>query len=303
MRKGTIATGVVLALAGGFFLGQQVRRGDAAVREGPGPGAPAGAAHPGASGGAAPWPGPGADSPAPRRGPRLDPAKIYRVPLGDAPWRGARDAKVTIVQWSDFQVPFAGRVAATLKELERAYPGALKIVWKDLLLPYHQHALPAAEAARAAGEQGQFWAMHDRLVQSHGALDRPSLERHARELGLDMTRFKAALDEGRFKRAVQADQILAAKLGARRSPAFFVNGRPLWGDVPLEGFKQLVETEIARADELLGQGVPPARLYEELTKAGVDGAAAGGPRPAPPGAAAGGPRPAPPGAAAGGPPP
>ena len=200
---------------------------------------------------------------------QADPAKTYKVPLGDSPWKGAKNAKVTIVQISDFQCPFCSRVEGTMKEIEKAYPGTVKIVWKNNALPFHQNALPAAEAAMAAGEQGKFWEMHGKLFENQKALDRPSLEKYAQEIGLNMNKFKSALDGGKFKQAIQADIQMAGKLGARGTPAFFINGRFLSGAQPFANFKQLIDSEMAKADELVKKGTPVAKLYEELTKDGL----------------------------------
>ncbi|MBI5596152.1 MAG: thioredoxin domain-containing protein [Elusimicrobia bacterium] len=200
---------------------------------------------------------------------QADPSKTYKVPLGDSHWRGAKHPKVTIVQWSDFQCPFCSRVENTMKEIEKAYPGVVKIVWKDNALPFHQNAMPAAEACRAAGEQGKFWEMHAKLFENQKALDRPSLEKYAQELGLNLTKFKAALDTGKFKQSIQADMQLAGKLGARGTPAFFINGRFISGAQPFANFKQIIDAEVAKADELVKKGTPVARVYDELTKDGL----------------------------------
>ena len=93
---------------------------------------------------------------APRRtGP--DPAKVYEVKVDGAPLRGAENARVTIVEFSDFQCPFCSRVTPTLKKLLEEYPDDVRVVYKHLPLPFHQRALPAAKAAVAAGKQGKFW--------------------------------------------------------------------------------------------------------------------------------------------------
>jgi protein-disulfide isomerase len=211
---------------------------------------------------------------------QADPAKTYKVPVGDSYAKGAKQAKVTIVMFSDFQCPFCKRVEDTIKEIEKNYAQTVKIVWKNNALPFHQNALSAAEAAMAAGEQGKFWEMHDKLFQNQQALDRASLEKYAGELGLNLGKFKAALDSGKFKASIQADIALAGKLGARGTPAFFVNGRFLSGAQPYANFKQLIDSEMAKADDLLKKGTPLARVYDEVTKDGL-AEAVGAPAPAP----------------------
>ncbi len=139
----------------------------------------------------------------------------------------------------------------------------------------HQNAMIAAEAALAANAQGKFWQMHDKMFQNARALSREDLERYAQEIGLDVERFKRSLDTHEFQRQIQADQALAQQLGARGTPSFFVNGRPLRGAQPFEGFKTIIDEEITRANRLLATGVSKARLYAELTKNGQTRASAG----------------------------
>ena len=108
--------------------------------------------------------------------------------------KGPASAKVTVVAFSDFQCPFCSRAVPVLKQIEDEYKGKVKIAFKQLPLPFHDKAHLAAEAALAANEQGKFWQMHDKLFANQQALDRPSLEKYAEELGLNMAKFKAALD-------------------------------------------------------------------------------------------------------------
>jgi len=137
----------------------------------------------------------------------------------------------------------------------------------------HQNAMIAAEAAMAANAQGKFWQMHDKMFANQRALSREDLERYAGEIGLNMERFKHSLDTHEFQRAIQADSAMAAQLGARGTPSFFINGRPLRGAQPFEGFKTVIDEEVQRAQRLAKTGIPRARLYAELTKGGMTKAA------------------------------
>jgi hypothetical protein len=146
-----------------------------------------------------------------RRGARLaagvapDPSvERYQVPLGDAPVKGDERAKVTIVEYSDFQCPFCARVEPTIDRIVKTYGKDVRVVWKISPLPFHQNALPAAALAAAAAKEGRFWPVHDKRFASQAALDRASLEKYAQEIGLDVTRFKHDLDAGRFKASVSA---------------------------------------------------------------------------------------------------
>ncbi|MBI5481998.1 MAG: thioredoxin domain-containing protein [Deltaproteobacteria bacterium] len=191
-----------------------------------------------------------AQAPAPRAAPAEEPR--LRVP-GDAaaPQRGPADALVTLVEFSDFQCPFCGRVQATLTELQQRYGRDLRIVWRNLPLSFHQDAQPAAEAAMAAHAAGRFWSMHDLLFQNQRALDRASLEQHATQLGLDLATFRDALDRRRYRAVVEADARLAAALGISGTPSFVINGRKLVGAQPVDAFVTVIDEEVARARRLL----------------------------------------------------
>ena len=130
----------------------------------------------------------------------------------------------------------------------------MRIVWKDNPLSFHQYAMPAALAARAAHEQGKFWEYHDRLFQNQQKLSRDDLVRYAREVGLDTGRFESALNAGRSKPVIDADAAEAKSLGATGTPAFFINGRYLSGARPFGDFAQLINSELTR----LKIPVPPA---------------------------------------------
>jgi protein-disulfide isomerase len=166
------------------------------------------------------------------------------VKVGDAPAKGPASAPVTLVAFSDFQCPFCSRAVPTLKEVEAAYPGKLRIAFKEMPLPFHDKAHLAAEAALAANEQGKFWQMHDKLFANQQALDRPSLEKYAQELGLDMGKFKKALDTGKFKDKVDAEAKEGAAVGATGTPTFFINGSKLVGAQPLDSFKAAIDKEL-----------------------------------------------------------
>jgi protein-disulfide isomerase len=178
------------------------------------------------------------------------PGPRYRVPVGGAPSRGDEFAKVTIIEYSDYQCPFCAEVEATLSRIRNEYAGkGVRLVWKDSPLPFHDKAKMAAEAARAAGNQGRFWEMHDLLFQHQDALDRPALEAYAQGLNLDLQRFRATLDSEQYENTIESDIAEAQNFGARVTPSFFINGRALAGAQPFEAFKRLIDEELASAKD------------------------------------------------------
>jgi protein-disulfide isomerase len=193
----------------------------------------------------------------------FDPASVYRVPRGAAPASGPIDAPITIVSWSDHACGFCYRVQPTLAALEELYPGMIRTVHR--VLPLDEDQTITAEAALAAAAQGAFVPMNDRLYAVAGRVDRAGVELFARELGLDMVRFRADLDTRAFRAQILADEDDAQKLGLTGTPAFFINGRPIHGNQPLKVFADTIDEELARAhatsggyDALVGTGKPSA---------------------------------------------
>ncbi|MCE9667660.1 DsbA family protein [Myxococcus stipitatus] len=173
-------------------------------------------------------------------------ALIAATPRAEAPATGPADARVTVEVWSDFQCPFCARGADLLARLRERYGDQLRVVFRHQPLPAHRDARLAAAASMAAHEQGRFWEMHDRLFQEGAGLDRAALEAHARALGLDLPRFRRALDTGAWDAYVEADVVEAQRRGVVGTPAFFVNGQGVLGAQPLETFTRLIDAELRR---------------------------------------------------------
>ena len=151
--------------------------------------------------------------------------------------RGSSKAQVTIVEFSDFQCPFCSRVVPTVDKMLKEYPDKIRIVFKQLPLPFHNNAPLAAEAALAAKEQGKFWEMHDKLFANQQALDRRDLEKYAQEIGLNMDKFKADLDSPAHQEGVDDELAEGKKIGAHGTPTFFINGKPFVARSRYEQFK------------------------------------------------------------------
>jgi protein-disulfide isomerase len=178
----------------------------------------------------------------------FDTSSIYQAPIADAPAEGPADAPITIVDWSDYACAYCNRAQDTLDRLDRLYPGQIR--WVHRALPLDDEDTLALRAARAAAAQGKFRPMHARLYALHGAVERADVELIARELGLDMMRFRADLDAGAYRDALVRDLADAKRLGITATPMFFVNGRPVHGAQPLRVFTAIVDDELARAGKL-----------------------------------------------------
>lgn len=219
----------------------------------------------------------GTGAPSARADGRLtfDPDTIYKVPRGEAPADGAAEAPVTIVYWSDYACGYCYRVQPTLDTLTRMFPGQLR--WVHRTLPLDDEETIGAEAALAAAAQGQFRPMNDRLYALAGHVDRPAVELIARELGLDMVRFRGELDARTYRAQIAADIADARALGVSGTPTFFVNGRPIHGNQSLKLFVDVVEQELARAgstrggyDQLVATGKLAADAPPETEHAGFE---------------------------------
>jgi protein-disulfide isomerase len=98
----------------------------------------------------------------------------------------------------------------------------------------------------AAGAQGKFWEMHDKIFANQQTMDRAHYEQWAQELGLNMARFKADLDSQKYKDQIKADSAEGSKNGANGTPTFFINGIQLVGAQPVDAFKKIIDAELAK---------------------------------------------------------
>jgi protein-disulfide isomerase len=172
---------------------------------------------------------------------------VVEVGLGTLPPRGDAKAPVTIVIFSDYECPFCKQAEVTVETVRKTYGDKVRIAHRDFPLSFHQHAEPAAEAARCANAQGKFWEYHDKLFPSTD-LSSEKLQALATEVGVDRAKFDACVKSGEFKQAVEKDTAEGSGVGVTGTPAFFVNGRMLTGAQPFEKFKELIDQELALAN-------------------------------------------------------
>ncbi len=196
----------------------------------------------------------------------LDPPRVEPI-IGDySPSRGPADAPIVLVEYTDFQCPFCGRVQPTLETLRERYGDSIRMVFKHLPLAMHQQARFAAEASLCVGDQDGFWPMHHWLFTNHKAISRETVLAQAVEQGLDVDALNACLDEGTHAADVEADLKEAGSFGITGTPGFVVNGRILTGAQPLENFVKIIDDELRRA----GLPVPEPKApeaAEETTEA------------------------------------
>ena len=194
--------------------------------------------------------------------------KTVEIYVGDNPSKGPANAKVTIVEFADFQGPHCASFAQqTLPQILANYGDTVRFVFMNYTLGQDVYARKAAEAGECANAQGAFWQYHDLVFQNQQALSGlltpdptagpakvvDSLKGYAAQLGLDTGAFNDCLDSGKMTSAVQADRQVADKAAQDAGltnfplPAFFINGNYLHGGQPYDVFKQAIDAALAAA--------------------------------------------------------
>jgi protein-disulfide isomerase len=161
------------------------------------------------------------------------------------PARGPENARITLVEFSDFQCPFCSKAHDTVEQVMQSYPGKVRLVFRHFPLDFHKNAAKAAEAAMCANEQGKFWEYHDVLFKNQQTLEIAQLKDHAKSVGLDTSTFSTCLDSSKYKKSVDEDMAAGQKVGVSGTPAFFINGVFLNGAQPFDEFKKVIDQELA----------------------------------------------------------
>lgn len=178
------------------------------------------------------------------------PGKV-NVGTGDFPPLGNKDAKVTIVEFADFQCPFCEKLYSdALASIKKDYvdTGKAKLYYRNWAF-LGQESVWAAEASECANEQGKFWEFHDYLFnhqggENQGAFSKENLKGFAASLGLDTQQFSSCLDSDKYKNAVEKDLSDGKAAGVSGTPATFINGNVLVGAQPYSAFKDLIDKEL-----------------------------------------------------------
>jgi len=177
------------------------------------------------------------------------------LPANDPAW-GNMSGKVTIHEWSDFQCPFCGRVEPAVANIKKDYSDKIKFVWHDLPLPMHADAPLASQAGREAFKQkgpSAFWTLHDKLFANQQKIKREDLDGYAKEMNLDMDKWKAALDGSTHTAEIEADKTAANSDSISGTPAFLIvpngakQGYFISGAQPYGGFKKAIERALSDA--------------------------------------------------------
>ncbi|MEI8347904.1 MAG: DsbA family protein [Pseudomonadota bacterium] len=173
---------------------------------------------------------------------------VFDINLGDSPIVGKADAKVTVVEFTDFQCPFCSRAHATVTQLKKKYGDKVKFVIKNFPLPFHQDAKLAAQASLCANEQGikLMEKMNDAMFAEQSKLNKDGLLEMAKKSGIKADQFSTCLDSQKYAAKIDADVADGNKVGVNSTPTYFINGKMINGAQPVEVFSDLIDEELKK---------------------------------------------------------
>jgi len=190
-----------------------------------------------------------ADAKASKYGHRPEPKLLddpVAIPTQGSPMMGPASARVTLVEFSDFQCPYCWKAVEKINAVLKAYPKDVKLIFKQFPLDSHPEAQISAQAALAAQFQGKFWQLHDVMFANRTSLSRKAILAWAGGLGLDMKRFTADLDSEAVKKAVARDLADGEKAGVEGTPTVYINGQRYNGDLDLASIRPVIDSELKR---------------------------------------------------------
>jgi protein-disulfide isomerase len=182
-------------------------------------------------------------------------AAVVAIPTND-PRRGPASARVTLVEFGDFQCPYCGDAESTVRQVLAAYPNDVALVFVNFPISFHENALRAAEAFLAAARQDKAWEMHDQMFAHQQALSDADLDRYAAAIGLDVVQFDADRGSPEIADHVAQDKNLAISLGVNSTPTFAIACHWLKGNQPFSEFQKVIDVELALPGPDAGADLP-----------------------------------------------
>jgi len=168
------------------------------------------------------------------------------IPIAGAPVKGPENAKITLVEFSDFQCPYCAAAVHRIDEVLAKHPADVRLVFKQFPLDIHSQAALAAEAALAAHAQGKFWPMHDKLYANFREISQEKINLWAKEIGLDLVRFSMDLKSGKYKPVVAKELAEGEQAGVAGTPTLFVDGKHYNGPVETRALEEVLQAELKR---------------------------------------------------------
>jgi protein-disulfide isomerase len=163
----------------------------------------------------------------PKVGPTLVEIPANELIASYTPVKGNLSAKVTLVEFSDFECPACAKFEPYVKQIAEEFKNDIKVAYRHFPLPQHTKARPAAYASMAAAEQGKFWEYEEKLFENQDGLDEINLLGYAQAFGLDMDKFKQDMASQKIKDYVNQDYQAGTKYGVEATPTFYLNGKKL----------------------------------------------------------------------------
>jgi protein-disulfide isomerase len=167
-----------------------------------------------------------------------------QIPTQGAPVTGPAYARITLVEFSDFQCPYCSKAAVQIAEILKAYPKDVKLIFKQYPLDSHPQARISAQAALAAHQQGKFWQLHDLMFANRTKLSRTAIVAWAQQIGLDMKRFNADLDSIAIKKTLEKDIVDGDNAGVEGTPTIYIDGQRYNGDLDLTAIKPVLDKKL-----------------------------------------------------------
>jgi len=169
------------------------------------------------------------------------------VAIDGAPARGPANARITLIEFSDFECPYCSAAVKEVDAVMAAYPKDIRLVYKQFPLAMHPHAQLAATASLAANEQGKFWEMYEVLFKNSRKLSRANILVWAQQIGLDTKKFTSDLDSKKYESVISKDLADGETAGVYGTPSFYINGKQYNGEVSLASLRPILEAELKDA--------------------------------------------------------
>jgi protein-disulfide isomerase len=179
-------------------------------------------------------------------GKRYRATDVKKIDVADAPMKGNPGAKVTLVEFADYECPHCKRLQPVLRQIVDEFRNDVKVYFKHYPLPQHTNARLAAEAAVAANKQGKFWAYQDKLWDKQDDLSPALIEKLAKDSGLDVAKFRQDLASDAVKGRVQKDRDEGQALGLQATPTLYIDGREYTDPKDTESLREWIKEELSR---------------------------------------------------------
>jgi len=171
---------------------------------------------------------------------------IHMIDVGQAPSKGSSAAKVTLVEFADYECPHCKHFQPVLRQIVDEFKNEVRIYFKHFPLPQHANARLAAEAAVAAQRQGKFWPFEEKVWDNQDSLSPAELEKFAKQVGLDMAKYRKDIEDPAVKAQVQKDRVDGQTAGITSTPTLFINGREYTDTKDTETLREWIKEELGK---------------------------------------------------------